>query len=91
MITFSAKEIKDLERLLVKAINYCSHNYKKDCEHNCQIAKICYVLYDCGRTDNTVLMDMDCSILTDKKFAKQLLDEQGFDVDESQIHIPSKK
>lgn len=86
MITFSAKEIKELEHLLVKAINYCSHNYKKDCEHNCQIAKICYVLYDCGRTDNTVLMDMDYSILMDKKLAKQLFDEQG-----SQIHIPSKK
>jgi len=27
----------------------------------------------------------------DKRIAKQLLDEQGFDVDEERIHIPSKK
>jgi hypothetical protein len=27
----------------------------------------------------------------DKRIAKQLLNEQGFDVDEERIHIPSKK
>jgi hypothetical protein len=28
---------------------------------------------------------------TDKRIARQLLNEQGFDVDEERIHIPSTK
>lgn len=55
---FSQEEVKTLENLLAKAVGYCSMTRCNGCEENCLLTNVCYLLFEHGCTDNTVLGDL---------------------------------
>jgi hypothetical protein len=68
-------DLLKLEKLLTKAVRYCFQHRCEGCEIDCPLTDVCYLLYEHGCADNTVLGDLNL-----ENFVKRLLDK-GVELD----------